>query len=332
MAAIPKISIVMPVYNVEAYVGEAVSSIFAQTMQDFELILIDDGSTDASIEIALAQCLNDPRVHVIRQFNQGLSAARNRGMELAQGEYIYLFDSDDLLEADAFAKCIDWARRLDLDLVAFSGEAFSNEEEISQPFENAQKPDLLEPCSGEDLFVKLNEIEAFSPQCCLYLFRRKLLDSMPLRFDEGYLHEDEGFTPDLFCIAKRTLSLSARFFKKRQRSNSIMTSNWSFAHCEGSIQAAIRLNATLDNYTWLKPKTRTSIRLRQLFLLRRARNIAEKICQSEQFILMAKDGLASLNILAIDPFMLLYIRANAIYRVLRWAHRNIFTASGFANI
>ncbi len=89
----PRVSIIMPVYNVEAFVGEAVKSVLDQTFADFELLIIDDGGTDASIEICSR--FDDPRIRIISQSNRGLAGARNTGIIHARGEYIALLDSDD---------------------------------------------------------------------------------------------------------------------------------------------------------------------------------------------------------------------------------------------
>jgi glycosyltransferase involved in cell wall biosynthesis len=94
----PTISVIMPVYNVEAYVAAAVRSVLAQSFTDFELIIVDDGGTDASMQICRA--FDDPRIHIIHQANRGLAGARNTGIAAARGRYIALLDSDDLWAVD----------------------------------------------------------------------------------------------------------------------------------------------------------------------------------------------------------------------------------------
>ncbi|MXO66343.1 glycosyltransferase family 2 protein [Altericroceibacterium endophyticum] len=94
----PRISVVMPVYNVEAYIGAAIESVLAQSFEDFELIIVDDGGSDNSIEIA--RSYDDPRIHIVSQINRGLAGARNTGIAAAQGDYIALLDSDDCYHPD----------------------------------------------------------------------------------------------------------------------------------------------------------------------------------------------------------------------------------------
>ena len=98
----PLLSIILPVFNSEQYVTEAIRSLQAQAVTDWELICVDDGSTDQSVERVLA--LNEPRLRLIRQTNQGPAAARNRGLEQAQGDFIAFIDADDLWPADKLAR------------------------------------------------------------------------------------------------------------------------------------------------------------------------------------------------------------------------------------
>lgn len=90
---VPRVSVVMPVYNVEAYVAEAIRSVLAQTFTDFELIIVDDGGSDASMDIC--RSFSDPRIAIVSQQNRGLAGARNTGIAAARGDYIALLDSDD---------------------------------------------------------------------------------------------------------------------------------------------------------------------------------------------------------------------------------------------
>jgi glycosyltransferase involved in cell wall biosynthesis len=93
----PKVSIIIPVYNTEAYLERALTSVLSQTYRDFEAICVNDGSTDNSLAILESYAQKDSRIKIISQDNQGLSMARNNGLKEAQGEYVYFFDSDDAL-------------------------------------------------------------------------------------------------------------------------------------------------------------------------------------------------------------------------------------------
>ena len=102
-----KLSIIVPVYQVEAHIDECITSILDQTFRDFELILVDDGSLDRCPAICDAYAQKDSRIRVIHQKNQGLSAARNTGLQAARGDYIGFVDSDDFIEASMYEKLLD---------------------------------------------------------------------------------------------------------------------------------------------------------------------------------------------------------------------------------
>ena len=113
----PKLSIIVPVYRAEAFLPQCIDSILAQTMTDLELILVDDGSPDRSGEICDRYAAADPRVRVIHQANQGVSAARNTGLDLAKGTFVTFVDSDDYLEPNMYETMLDTAGQYGCDLV-----------------------------------------------------------------------------------------------------------------------------------------------------------------------------------------------------------------------
>lgn len=113
----PEISVIVPVYNSGKYLRECIDSILAQTFSDFELILIDDGSTDDSPAICDEYAARDHRIHVIHQPNSGVSAARNAGIEAAKGQWIMFVDSDDMIKPDMVQTLLDEAERTDADIV-----------------------------------------------------------------------------------------------------------------------------------------------------------------------------------------------------------------------
>ena len=124
-----KLSVVMPVYNVEKYINECIDSVLNQTMKDFELIVVDDGSTDSSGLILDEYQAKDNRVTVIHKKNEGVSAARNDALEKCQGEYIYIMDSDDYLELNAFQIMYDEIIRTGADVVVTDHYKFATPSE-----------------------------------------------------------------------------------------------------------------------------------------------------------------------------------------------------------
>ena len=120
MNEIPTISVLMPVYNVEEYVAQAIESILAQTFGDFELIFIDDGSTDASLKILEAYAAKDKRIRLTSRENQGISRTRNELLAKAKGKFIAVMDSDDIALPDRFARQIEFLQR-ESDVVCVGG-------------------------------------------------------------------------------------------------------------------------------------------------------------------------------------------------------------------
>jgi glycosyltransferase involved in cell wall biosynthesis len=119
------VSIIVPVYRVEDYLGRCIESILAQTYSEFELILIDDGSPDGSGIICDKYAQSDPRIRVIHQKNQGASAARNRGLHEAHGEYIMFCDSDDTVSSHWISRLMQFANRETLPMGSYCHEASS---------------------------------------------------------------------------------------------------------------------------------------------------------------------------------------------------------------
>lgn len=114
-----KVSVIIPVFNVEKYLGRALDSLLAQTYQDWEAVMVDDGCTDGSISIAENYCGKDNRFLLIKQENQGQGAARNHALRMASGDYIMYLDSDDMFHPQAMEICISASLRDNSDMVTF---------------------------------------------------------------------------------------------------------------------------------------------------------------------------------------------------------------------
>lgn len=167
------ISFIIPTYNAETYLRACVKSVLAQTVRDIEVILIDDGSTDSSWTIAQKLCAQDPRVHAFQQTHAGQSAARNNGLEHAQGEFIAFVDADDALAPE-------WSAR---HLAAIEGVDY-----VQSGYKRMQ--------GAKTLSKKLpsHRYQFVSP--CMRLYRRTALQG--LSFAEGLIYEDVLFSLDLW--------------------------------------------------------------------------------------------------------------------------------------
>jgi len=139
-----------------------------------------------------------------------------------------------------------------------------------------------------------------------------------LWFDEGCLHEDEGFTAELYCRATRAISLSNKFFRRRIRPGSTMTSPLSLKHLQGSVQAVVRIEHVLDHHKTIKPAARKALRRQQRRVVRNAQEIACKIGQNNILKKMLRESLKPGSRMAIDPLILVYLYANPLFcRLLR---------------
>ena len=119
-----KVSVIIPVYNAEKYLRECLDSVIGQTLQDIEIICVDDGSTDNSLLILQEYAANDKRLKIVEQANQGAAAARNAGIAVAQGEYLAFLDADDLYYLEALQTAYVCAEKSNADVLLFEADFF----------------------------------------------------------------------------------------------------------------------------------------------------------------------------------------------------------------
>lgn len=211
-----KISFILTTYNLPAtFIKECVESIVSLSLRpsEREILLIDDGSDYSQLN-SLGQLRNN--VTYLWQTNSGLSAARNRGIDLATGDYLQFVDADDALVTTVYEHCLDIVRYNNPDVVMFNATTTQNARTSFT---------VGEPMTGAD-YMKSNNLHA----CAWgYIFKTSLLGT--LRFKEGLLHEDELFTPQLLLKAERLFVSDADAYFYRRRSDSI-TSRKDESHIE----------------------------------------------------------------------------------------------------
>jgi len=231
----PKVSVIIPVYNTGKYLEEALSSILNQTLSDIEIVVINDGSTDGSGEIIDQLALNDARIRLFSQQNQGQSVARNLGKEKASGDFIYFMDSDDYLEKDALEKCYEKCITQNLQIVFFDATIFSDDEKGEKWGYNYNRAGDIDVrvYSGVEILEILLEKELFRAPPWLFFVKRELIQNADLRFFPGIIHEDELFTPLLYIAAERVGYIPRTFFHRRIRANSTMTNSFSQKNING---------------------------------------------------------------------------------------------------
>lgn len=238
----PCVSVVIPVYNREKYLKECLDSVISQTYRNLEIICVDDGSTDKSPEILADYALADNRIRVIRQENSGPSAGRNRGIDAAQGKYLYFIDSDDYILPGHFEKLICLMEQDNLDVCLFNIHPFISPDadseqfrEIYERFEKYYKRshDYVGVRTGAELMKMMCEANEYLVHVCAYITRTKYVKESGIRFLNGILHEDNLYTFRIMLDADRASFFPDVLYQRRLAAGSIMTSDTTFCNVEG---------------------------------------------------------------------------------------------------
>jgi len=245
-AGVLAVSVIVPVCNSTPFVGECLESLKAQTFSNFEAIVVDDASTDGSLDVVRELVSDDSRFTVVAcETTEGPSAARNKGLDRARGEYVVFLDSDDYLTRDALEKLVRRARMQDLDELYFSGETFYESDELRERLHEdfGSRTAFDGVLTGRELFVFFEERGQFFTQATLRMVRRRLIEDNNIRFREGILHEDILFTFQTLVAAQRSSFLDEPLYQRRLHERAIMGSKRTIANIDGrfvSLQAIKR--------------------------------------------------------------------------------------------
>jgi len=210
-------SIVVPVYNVEQFLQKCLDSVVNQMFPNYEVICVDDGSTDKSAEILNEYALRYPFIRIIRQPNKGLSGARNTGIQAASGDYIVLLDSDDWLQPNALRVFAD--NLSDEDMLCYNGELFYEDGKNAE-MDTGFSEFLM---NGWDYYNKYALVQRRFHFVCtvLRVYRREFLLQNHLQFKEGIYHEDNLFTPVACYFARKVKVIPDNLYHYRIREGSI---------------------------------------------------------------------------------------------------------------
>ena len=234
-----KLSIIVPIYNVAPYLRKCVDSLLAQDITDYEIILVDDGSTDDSGAIAdeivseamgngqwvidnetnsQSPIANRPTLRVIHQSNAGLSAARNTGIAVAQGNYIMFVDSDDYLQPNILGALLAQAERDNLDVLRFNYQNVNEQYEVFLPFKDAKRDvDYSEDVVDGETFLN----KRLGPACyaVMFIVRREIV--LQEQFTPNIYFEDTDWTPRMLINAQRVASTPMVVYNYLWRQGSI---------------------------------------------------------------------------------------------------------------
>lgn len=245
----PKVSIIIPIYNSKDYLGECLESVFAQTIQDFELIVVDDGSTDGSREVAEQYQKQHKNLHIITQSNHGQGYARNRAIEKASGKYLLFIDSDDFIEPNLLEETVRLADENRADLVNFNWRRLlvsaSNPDKILdnnvEPFAGQS---ILQNTDCDQLLLKRNYYAWDS------LYRRSFIVDNSIKFGEGYIYEDFEFVVGCASYANCICLVDEALYIVRESLGSSSRSKYDTdRHYRDFLQAVSK------SFTILKPRT-----------------------------------------------------------------------------
>lgn len=210
------ISVIVPVYNVEQYLGRCVDSLVNQTYSDLEIILVDDGSKDNSGHLCDTYAKKDARIKVVHQANQGLSGARNTGLDNATGSYIFFLDSDDYLEENAFELMLNNMHRWNADIVACGIQNVYDNSSLNNRF-TSDKPGVW---SGRDSVIQMMRTNNICTVAWNKLYKASLWQD--IRFTVGILHEDEDVTYKPLYMAKIVSFIPDCLYDYYQRDGSLV--------------------------------------------------------------------------------------------------------------
>lgn len=201
----PKVSIVIPIYNVEKYLRSCIDSIIGQSFQDFELILVNDGSIDSSLEICREYEQRDKRIKVINKKNGGLSSARNAGLSVAKGNYISFIDPDDYINKEYFNILVNEAEENNCDVVVCGYKTVPNNIEITPSYK------LNTVLKGTDFILSSDSVHSKNELCFVwrYLYKFELINKNKILFNEKiYIGEDVAFNLEVLVNCKRVIAIS----------------------------------------------------------------------------------------------------------------------------
>lgn len=207
----PKVSVIVPVYNVENYIEKCLNTLVNQTIQDIEIIIVNDGSTDNSKNVIEKFIKKYPeKIVYLEKENGGLSDARNYGLPYAKGEYIAFLDSDDYVELDMYERMYEVAKKENSDIV---------ECDFIWEYPNKQKQDIGKIYNGKHEMLEKVRVVAWNK-----LIKRQILNDTQILFPKGYRYEDVEFTYKLIPYLNKVSFLKKPCIHYVQRENSISNS------------------------------------------------------------------------------------------------------------
>lgn len=236
-----KLSVIIPVYNVEKYLQATLDSVINQTLQDIEIICVDDGSTDSSPRILSEYANRDSRIRIITQENAGQSSARNKGLAVANADLIAFMDSDDILLPDAYATAVSKMTD-DIDYVCFGIQVVGNTLKHIQKTDN----EYYRIKFRGKKHVNNNIIRKTDMSPCNKIFRKSIIDKYKILFPEGLRFEDAYFYTLYAMCSKKAFYIQDKKYTYIRHADSTM--GQTFNQCSGISLDHLKIAICLYNY------------------------------------------------------------------------------------
>lgn len=228
MGSSKKISVIVPVYNVEKYLRECLDSIINQTFKDIEIICVNDGSTDGSLEILEEYASKDDRIIIINQENQGLGKTRNYALSIVQGEYIAFVDSDDFIRPDAYEIVYNKFKETDVDIVLFDFATCKENGRLSKKHSlcKSKEQKLSYKLKNNSVF-KLSDFKRktftdLTLYCWDKVYKTKFIKDNNIYFSTARFCEDQIFSISSYLLAKKILYINEHLYVYRTRESSLI--------------------------------------------------------------------------------------------------------------
>ncbi len=227
-----KVSVCVPVYNVEKYLAECLDSIVNQTLKEIEIICVNDGSKDGSLDILKEYAQKDSRIKIIDKPNSGYGASMNRALDCATGEYIGIIESDDFAQNDMFENLYKLAKENDADIAKSDWYAYWSDKNFSR------KNNRISPAKAGYVtnFEQDNSLVRISPSVWSGIYKRDFLNQNNIRFLEtpGASYQDLSFTYKVYTLAKRVILTDRAylFYRQDNLNSSVKAKNKIYCVCD----------------------------------------------------------------------------------------------------
>ena len=227
----PLVSVIIPVYNSRDYLAETIQSVLDQSLEAVEIIAVNDGSTDGSLEVL--QSFGD-RIRLVSQKNSGQGAARNRALAMASGDFVYFMDSDDWIDRNTLESCVARCLKDNLDFVFFDAVSFGAEyDKTASWFDYHRAEPYTRVIQGRIAMEDMLKRGLYRCSVCMCLYRKDFITKNKISFPEGIVHEDEFFSAAAYLKADRIAGIPEEFYHRRLRVNSVMTRTFSERNAQG---------------------------------------------------------------------------------------------------